>query len=125
MNKTEIKQKQFTNDVEQEQILGYWIRRYGITKRDLDTHPCCEDIVLVINIRQHLENKTKFLTKKQASQLGVIWQTVYTRKKRLYPKHYRILEGIVLETELKATQQQLKQAMAKQKIQQARIKANG
>lgn len=109
----------------QEQLVGYWIKTFGISKRDLDTHPHGDDLVAVLQIRQYLKPNNKFLTKKQAAQLGVIWQRVYTKKGKLYPKHYNILESIVLETDLKATQQQLKITEARLKIAEARNKANG
>lgn len=112
-------------NLEQEQLLGYWIKTFGISKKILDTHPYGDDLVAVLQVRQYLKPKNKYLTKKQAAQLGVIWQRVYTKKGNLYPKHYKILESIVLETDLRATQQQLKTAQARLKIAEARNKANG
>jgi hypothetical protein len=120
MNNAELKQRQYAANAEQEQLVGYWIRRFGISKRDLDTHPHGDDLVAVLRVRQYLKPNNRFLTKKQAAQLGVIWQRVYTKKGKLYPKHYKLLESIVLETDLKATQQQLKITEARLKIQQAR-----
>jgi hypothetical protein len=46
--KYETAQKQDANAKEQEQLLGYWIKRYGITKRDLDSHPQIDDLMLLI-----------------------------------------------------------------------------
>ena len=121
MNKKELSQQQAQQALEQEQLLGYWIKRYSNTKKDLNSHPHGDDLVAALNVRQYLKPKNKYLTKKQSAQLGVIWQRVYTNKGNLYPKHYRILENIVLDIEMRKAQQAEKISTARAKIQQARL----
>jgi len=121
MNRKDLEQLQQTQALEQEQLVGYWIKTFGISKKTLDTHPHGDDLVAVLKVRQYLKPKNKYLTKKQSAQLGVIWQRVYTNKGNLYPKHYRILENIVLDIEMRKAQQAEKISTARAKIQQARL----
>jgi hypothetical protein len=90
MNKTETKQIQFKKDVEQEQILGYWIRRYGITKRDLDTHPQINDLMLLIKFRSEFwDMNSQFKKKFERS-----WDWVYNHKMPLKKNHLNNLTRI-------------------------------
>jgi hypothetical protein len=125
MNKTETKQIQFNKDVEQEQFIGYWIRRYGITKKVLDNHPCADDIVALVKIREYLKANKDFTTLSHDAKIGVMWQSVYNRRRKLYPKHYQTLENIVLDIEFKKQAQAIKKQQMTETIKKARIKANG
>jgi hypothetical protein len=125
MNKIEQKQIQFTQAQEQEQLIGYWIKKYDINKQVLDTHPCIDDIIALLEVRAFLKQYKGFTTLSHDAKIGVMWQSVYNRKRKLYPKHYKTLEAIVLEITQKAQQQQEKKQAMKALIQQARVKANG
>ena len=120
MNNTETKQIRHSQAQEQEQLVGYWIRRHGISKKVLDTHPQINDIVLLLRIKEYLQQNEKFVNKKQNTIVGNIWQSSYSKKLRLFKKHYNTLENIVLQVETKALLKAEKISLARQKIQQAR-----
>ena len=124
MNSRELAQHQFTQAHEQEQLVGYWIKKYGISKKTLDNYPCGEDLVSLLNIRLYLAENKKFTTLSIDAKIGVMWQSVYNRKKALYPKHYKTLEKIILDIETRKALQAEKISTARQKIQHSR-KGNG
>ena len=121
MNKRELAQHQKQQAFEQEQLLGYWIKKYGISKKTLDTHPCGDDLVALLNIRLYLAENKRFTTLSIDAKIGVMWQSVYNRKQALYPKHYQTLENIVLDIENRKALQAEKISQARQKIQKARL----
>lgn len=108
-------------NLEQEQLLGYWIKKYGISKKTLDTHPCADDLVSLLNIRLYLAENKRFTTLSIDAKIGVMWQSVYNRRQALYPKHYKTLEKIVLDIENRKALQAEKISTARAKIQQARL----
>jgi hypothetical protein len=108
--------------LEQEQLIGYWIKKYGITRRVLNNHPSIEDLALLIKVREYLAKNQKFVNKKQNKIIGNIWQVCYNRQSKLFRKHYTTLENIVLQVETKAFLSAQKNTAARQKIAQARVK---
>lgn len=123
--KLETISKQKTQHFEQEQLIGYWIKKYDITKQVLDTHPCADDIVALLNIRAYLQANKNFTNKSIDAKIGVMWQSVYNRRRALYPKHYQTLEKIILEVEGKKQHQATKRQQMIETIRKARSKANG
>lgn len=122
MNNRDLKQYQKAQALEAEQLLGYWIKKYGITRRVLNNHPCILDLALLLRIRAYLKQNQKFVSKKQNEIVGNIWQVSYNKKLRLFKKHYNTLENIVLQVETKALLSAQKTSIARQKIKQARVK---
>ena len=122
MNNTETKQIQHSQALEQEQLVGYWIKRHGISRQTLNNHPCISDLALLLRIRAYLKQNQQFVSKKQNTIIGNIWQVSYNKKLRLFKKHYNTLENIVLQVETKALLSAQKISQARQKIKQARVK---
>lgn len=117
MNNTEIKQKQFFQSVEQEQLVGYWISRYGISKKDLDTHPQIDDLMLLIRWKAEFY---KTGTAKHKKFFDNTWNWVYNNKLPLKAKQLRTL-AYYTEGNIRHRQNLLNtQAEKRQKIQALR-----
>ena len=82
-------------DIEQEQLVGYWIKRFGINRQDLVQHPSIDDVILLCKIRQFVADNKGYITNSQQAQLGAIWGYVYKKKYPLKGKYIRILETII------------------------------
>lgn len=84
----ETKQIQRLKDTEQEQLVGYWIKRYGISKRDLDSHPQIDDLMLLIRWKAEFYYEGKA---KHKSFFDNTWNWVYQGKLPLKAKQLRTL----------------------------------
>jgi len=97
-------------DIEQEQLVGYWIKRKGITKRDLDTHPCIDDVILLLQFKKEFSDLPSFWK----APYHRIYKSVYKGKIPLKQKQLNILtrmtEGMIVwrkkRDEKKAIQRQ-------------------
>lgn len=74
----------------QEQLVGYWIKRFGISKRDLDNHPQIDDVMLLIKFAREFKDINNYRQK----QFTRIWRWVYTNQMPLKAKHLRQLNHI-------------------------------
>jgi hypothetical protein len=75
-------------DLEQEQLVGYWIKRYGISKKDFDSHPQIDDLMLLIKYRAELYTQLKAKHKRFFDNT---WAWVYNNKLPLKAKQLRTL----------------------------------
>jgi len=90
VNNTETKQIQYSQALEQEQLVGYWIKRHGISKKDLDTHPQIDDVMFLIKFRAEfwdMNNQFKKL-------FDNAWNWVYNNKLPLKNNHLNNLKKI-------------------------------
>ncbi len=90
MNNKELQQHQRAQALEAEQLIGYWIKRHGITKKDLDTHPQIEDIMLLIKFNAEFWDMNQKFKKKYNSA----WHWVYKKKLPLRKNHLNNLKKI-------------------------------
>jgi hypothetical protein len=88
--KIETQLKQQTQKLEQEQLIGYWIKSYGITKKDLDNHPQIDDLMLLIKFRAEFWDMNKTLKKK----FDRSWDWVYNHRMSLKKNHLNNLSQI-------------------------------
>jgi hypothetical protein len=88
--KYETVYKQDANAKEQEQLLGYWIKRYGITRKDLDSHPQINDLMLLIRFRAEFWDMNNYLKRKFERS----WDWVYNHKMPLKKNHLNNLTTI-------------------------------
>lgn len=88
MNKTEHAHIQYKTALEQEQLIGYWVKRFGISKKDLDNHPQIDDLMLLIKIRNEFYKDFKAKHKKFFDNT---WNWVYNNKLPLKAKQIRTL----------------------------------
>lgn len=63
--------------------IGAWLRDHGVTVQDLDSHPCVDHMILLINIRQALWSH---MDASAQATWGVYWGLVFRDRKQLKPK---------------------------------------
>lgn len=90
MNSRELKQYQAQQAHEQEQLVGYWIKRMGISKKDLDSHPQIDDVMLLIKFRTEFWDMNTHFKK----TFERTWNWVYKNKMPLKRKHLNNLNRI-------------------------------
>jgi hypothetical protein len=69
-----------------------WLRVHGVTCHDLDTHPCIDDMITLINIRESLWDR---MNRSEQATWGVYWGLVFKNRKHLKPKAYNKFEKII------------------------------
>ena len=104
-------------DLEQEQLIGYWVRTHGLKHKDLSKHPQIDDVILLIKIRDASWNK---FNKSEQASWGAIWNWVYHKQLPLKKKHITTLENTVINSEARHFQHQVKQQQTRQKIKARR-----
>jgi hypothetical protein len=82
--------KQDANAKEQEQLLGYWIKRFGINRNDLTSHPQIDDLMLLIRFRAEFWDMNRTLKNK----FDRSWDWVYNHKMPLKKNHLNNLTRI-------------------------------
>jgi len=93
----------YTNfDLEQEQLIGYWVKRYGFTKKDLDCHPRIDDVILLCRIREEFSDMNNYNRKR----FNKIWNFVYFHKFPLKAKNLQTLKSLAEHTLRKRNRQQ-------------------
>jgi hypothetical protein len=103
-------------DIEQEQLIGYWIKRFGINRKDLTEHPQIDDVMLILQVRNFVKDNPGHISNREQAQLGAIWGYVYKKHYPLKRKYLNTLENVItqLNTRIAKTQQ------ARQKIKALR-----
>lgn len=86
--KKETTQIQQLKDNEQEQLVGYWIKRHGITKSDLTEHPQIDDVMLLIRWKDEFYRDGKAKHKRFFDNT---WSWVYHNRLPLKANHLNIL----------------------------------
>ena len=79
---------QHAQKLEQEQLVGYWIKRFGISRKDLTNHPQIDDLMLLIKYRAEFYHDSKA---KQKRFFDNTWSWVYNNKLPLKAKQLRTL----------------------------------
>lgn len=99
-------------DIEQEQLVGYWIKRFEIKRQDLIQHPSIDDVILLCHVRQFVSENKGYINSSEQAQLGAIWGYVYKKKYPLKGRYIRTLESIVnkIQNCKQAQQEKIKQA---------------
>ncbi len=73
-----------------------WCRQRGIHARDLETHPCADDVVALLAWRETIWHKLN--RSEQASWAGY-WNSVYHKKNPIRSKALKKLETITTQAE--------------------------
>lgn len=95
----------------------YWLREHGVKARDLERHPCADDMVTLLNIRQDLWH---WMTQPERNTWGAYWGLVFRKRYPLNRKFWRKFEGIAQSID----HRQQRQAQQRQLIQQSRTLKN-
>lgn len=87
MNNTDLKSIQQSQAHEQEQLVGYWVKRFGINRKDLTEHPQIDDIMLLIQFSREFPDMNNY----QQERFDRVWRWVYHHTLPLKAKHYQSL----------------------------------
>jgi hypothetical protein len=68
-----------------------WLRDHGVTSTDLDTHPCVDHMIDLLNIRECLWDR---MNRSEQATWGVYWGLVFRNRKQLKPKAWLKFERI-------------------------------
>lgn len=71
--------------------IDQWLLEHGVRSRDFDTHPCIDDIVSLLNIRESLWGQ---MSRSDQATWGVYWGLVFKNKKHLKPKAWKKFQKI-------------------------------
>lgn len=74
----------------QSQLVGYWAKTQGLTQKDLDQHPCIDDVVLLKKFRKEFYDLPSFFLK----PYNKIYKSVYQGKIPLKAKQLSTLMRI-------------------------------
>ena len=100
--------------LEQEQLVGYWAKKFGaITRKDLTDHPQIDDVIMLLKIRDELG---KHFNNKESGMWGFCWSYTYHKRCHLKKKHLKKLETLVTGITKRLEQQ----ALYRQRIQARR-----
>jgi hypothetical protein len=84
----------FRRNLEQEQLVGYWAKKFaGITRKDLTDHPQIDDVIMLLKIRDELG---KHFNNKESGMWGFCWSWTYHHRCSLKKKHLKKLETIII-----------------------------
>lgn len=89
MNAQEISQQQNAQALEQEQLIGFWIKRHGISRNDLLKHPQIDDVIFLLKFRTEFQDMNNF----RKRQFERIWSWVYQGKYAIKAKHLKQLQA--------------------------------
>lgn len=76
-----------------EYYTNYWCRSKGISKKDLETHPQIDDVILMLRFRDSLWT---ILNQSEQAVWGAYWNTVYHKRRCLHKKALNKLEQITI-----------------------------
>lgn len=93
VSKQDLTQKQRAQTLEQEQLVGYWLKRKGITKKAIETHPHIDDVILLMKWRDAMWN---ILNNSEQAVWGAYWGYTYNKRKALKKKSLNKLEQITI-----------------------------
>lgn len=110
-NKQETISIQTVQTLEQEQLVGYWLKKKGITRKALETHKHIDDVILLLKWREAMWD---VLNSSEQAVWGAYWGYTYKKRKALKKKSLNKLEQITITA---TNRQQLKQLKATQQRQ--------
>lgn len=76
-----------TRNGEQEQLVGYWVKRFGINRKDLTEHPQINDVMLLIDFARQFPD----MNNHQQKRFDQAWNWVYHNTLPLKAKHFKSL----------------------------------
>ena len=88
-NNREIIDTQRHLQLEQEQLVGYWLKRFAISRKDLESHPAIDDVIFLLKFKNEFQDMNNFRQK----QFNRIWNYCYNGKFLLKAKHLKQLQA--------------------------------
>lgn len=83
----------FVKESKQNAKINAWYRRYGLTANIIDTHPCVQDLAILINIR---DAYWELMNPSERGTWVACWGNVFKLHYAIRPKTLRKLEQIVI-----------------------------
>jgi len=97
-----------------------WLKQRGITSADLDAHPCIDDIILLIRIRDEFWT---LMTMSEQATWGAQWGYTYGKRQFIRPRTLAKFERIILtinnREQLKAEQRQYIKALRNEQLKRS------
>lgn len=87
----------------------------GIKAKDLESHPCADDLVLLIRLKEEFWED---ITKSNKQSLDCFWHWVYNQKQPLRHKHLTKLQHIAINGTNTRHHKNIKLRQARMKIKQ-------
>lgn len=91
----ETVEKQRVQNLEQEQLVGYWTKTLGLSKKALETHPCIDDVILLKNFRREFWDLPKFWKTPFQRIYKRVYEGKIPLKKRDIKELKRMTEGMI------------------------------
>ena len=82
----------FIAESQQDSAINRWYRKYGLTAKIIDTHPCLPDLSILINIR---DTYWALMNPSERGTWVACWGNVFKLHYTIRPKTLRKLENIV------------------------------
>lgn len=93
--------------------VDYWLRRHGVTSRDLDTHPQINDMIVLLNIRESLWD---LMSQSERNCWGAYWGLVYVKKYPLTRKFWNKFQNIANQIDIRQHKKQIRQQQVRQHL---------
>jgi hypothetical protein len=98
----------------QDWAIGPWLRKKGMTVKDLDSHPQVDDLIILINIRDQLWYA---MTHREQCSWGKYWDLVYQYQYPLTQKFWNKFNTIAKQID---NRQQTRQQIVENRKQGSR-----
>lgn len=82
--------KTFTEQ-KQDWSIDNWLRFKGVRVTDLENHPCIDDVIQMLNIRDYLWHR---MNSSEQATWGAYWNTVYHKRRFLREKAWQKFSAI-------------------------------
>ncbi len=102
------------NQRQQDWAIGPWLRKKGMTVKDLDSHPQVDDLITLITIREQLWYS---MTHREQCSWGKYWDLVYQYKYPLSQKFWNKFNTIAKQID---NRQQTRQHIVENRKQGSR-----
>lgn len=92
-----------------------WMSKHGVKARDFDTHPCIDDLIKLINIRDYLWHRMNL---SEQATWGAYWNIVFRQRKFLKEKFWAKMNAIVKNIDAREKQQTYARTYLKSRLKQ-------
>jgi hypothetical protein len=115
--KQEQIQMQTAQNLEQEQLVGYWVAKHGLRARDLTRHPQIDDVILLIKIR---DCQWQYFNKSEQALWGALWEFTFHKQRPINKKNIIKLEQAIIHSRDRHLTHTIKTAKQRQTIKARR-----
>jgi len=109
----------YNKDIEQNQLIGYWLKSVGLTLKTLERHPCIDDLIAL----QTVKRAVKF-SQRETLAWQILWNKAFESKRCLNDADWNKLYNNTKKALERQHSQAIKQNTARHKIRQLRRTLN-